>query len=84
MSISSRARSPSSASDAWGDLVARQGKLQAEIETALDRADACERLRDFEVAVAWLDRASALSGDLSASSRVQRARCTREFEGGVR
>jgi hypothetical protein len=81
MSISSR--SPSSAAEPWGELVARQMKLHASIEAALDRADECERRGDFALALDWLDVASTLSGGLSASSRAQRARCARELEGGT-
>jgi hypothetical protein len=83
MSISSQAQSPSSAADPWGELVARQMNLQARIEAALDRADASERLGDFELALDWLDRASALSGGLSPACVAQRARCTRELEWGT-
>jgi hypothetical protein len=80
MSISSTPRSPSSAAQPWGALVARQVKLQAGIEAALDRADACERSGDFALALDWLDLASTLSGGLSASCSTQRARCAREIE----
>ena len=83
MSISSTPRSSSSAAEPWGELVARQMKLHASIEAALDRADECERRGDFALALDWLDVASTLSGGLSASSRAQRARCARELEGGT-
>jgi hypothetical protein len=82
MSISSTPRSPSSAAEPWGALVARQVKLQAGIEAALDRADACERQGDFALALDWLDVASALGGGLSPSGNAQRARCARELERG--
>jgi hypothetical protein len=82
MSISSTPRSPSPAAEPWGALVARQVKLQAGIEAALDRADACERLGDFELALDWLDLASTLGGGLSPSCTAQRARCARELERG--
>lgn len=80
MSISSPALSPSPAADHWDELVARQVKVQAGIEAAFDRADISERLGDFELAVDWLDRASALSGGLSPASRAQRAHCARELK----
>jgi hypothetical protein len=82
MSISSTPRSPSQAAEPWGALVARQVKLQAGIEAALDRADACERLGDFELALDWLDLANTLSGGLSPSCSAQRARCARELAMG--
>jgi len=82
MSIAPPARSPSSAADPWDELVTRQVTLQASIEGALDGADACERVGDFELALDWLDRASALSGGLSPACRAQRARCARDLERG--
>jgi hypothetical protein len=47
------------------------------IEASFDRAEAYERLADFEHALEWLDRAAALSGGLSAGYRAQRARWAR-------
>jgi hypothetical protein len=82
MSISSTPRSPSSAAQPWGALVARQVKLQAGIEAALDRADACEGTGDYALALDWLDLASTLGGGLSPSCSAQRARCARELERG--
>jgi hypothetical protein len=83
MSISP-SRAPSGAGDTWDALVARESKRQATIESAFDRADACERLGDFRLAVDWLDRACELSGGLSPLCRAQRARLARELEKGPR
>jgi tetratricopeptide (TPR) repeat protein len=47
------------------------------IEASLDRAEAYERLGDFEQALEWIDRAAGLSGGLPAAYRAQRARCAR-------
>ena len=82
MSLSSIPRSSSSAAEPWGELVTRQMQLHAGIEAALDRADACEQARDFELALYWLDLASTLGGGLSTSCSAQRARCARELERG--
>jgi hypothetical protein len=82
MSISSTPRSPSSAAEPWDALVARQVKLQAGIEAALNRAEACEHSGDFALALDWLDLASTLGGGLSPSGGAQRARCARELERG--
>jgi hypothetical protein len=54
-------------------------KLRAGIEAALDRAEACERAGDFELALDWLEVASSLGGGLSPSCSAQRARCAREL-----
>jgi hypothetical protein len=84
MSISSSERSPSAAADSWSERVARQMKLQADIESMLDQADVCERRGDFERALDCLDRASVLGGGLSPACLAQRARCVRELERGNR
>jgi hypothetical protein len=84
MSISSSERSPSAGADSWSERVARQMKLQADIEATLDQADACERRGDLERTLECLDRASALGGGLSFACRAQRARCLRELERGNR
>jgi len=47
------------------------------IEASLDRAEAYQRLGDFEHALEWLDRAAAINGGLPAAYRAQRARCAR-------
>jgi hypothetical protein len=83
MSISSQ-RSPSWVNDDWDALVAREGALQAAIEAALDRADECDADGDFQLALEWLDRASELSGGLSATCRAQRARIADELDAGTR
>jgi hypothetical protein len=84
MSISSSERSPNAGAEAWSERVARQMKLQADIEATLDQADACERWGDFERALEWLDRASALGGGLSSACLAQRARCLGELARGNR
>ena len=84
MSISSSERPPSAGTDSLSDRVARQMKLQADIEATLDQADACERRSDFAHALECLDRARALSGGLSFACLAQRARCERELEGRSR
>jgi hypothetical protein len=84
MSISSSERSPSAGAGSWSERVARQMKLQADIEATLDQADACQRRGDFEHALECLDRASALGGGLSSECLAQRARCLRELERGNR
>jgi Tetratricopeptide repeat len=81
MSISSSERSPSAGADSLSERVARQMKLQSDIEATLDLADACERRGEFGRAVECLDRARALSGGLSFAGLAQRARCVRELEG---
>ena len=73
-------RSPSRAADPWDALVAREVAHQRDIEAAFDRADACERLGDFRLALDWLDRARELSGGLSPVGWAQRARIAREFD----
>ena len=58
----------------WDERVAREVERQAYIEATFDRADACERLGDFEQALKWLHRADALSGGLSPTLLAQRSR----------
>lgn len=79
MSIASR-QSPSRITDDWDALVEREVTHQARIEAAFDCADACERAGYFELALKWLDRASALSGGLSPACREQRARLSSEVD----
>jgi len=43
------------------------------IEASVDRAEAYARLGDFEHALEWLDRATAVSGGLPAAYRAQHA-----------
>jgi hypothetical protein len=75
-------RSPSWAADPWEALVAREIARQQDIEAAFDRADACERIGDFRLALHWLDRAGELSGGLSPVCSAQRARIARELARG--
>jgi hypothetical protein len=82
MSISSSERPPSTGIESLSERVARQMKLQADIEASLDQADVCERRADFAHALECLDRARALSGGLSLACLAQRARCVRALEGG--
>jgi hypothetical protein len=58
----------------WDERVAREVARQARIEATFDRADACERLGNFEHALVWLHRADALSGGLSPTHLAQRSR----------
>jgi hypothetical protein len=73
-------QSPSRVDDSWDGLVAREVERQGAIEAAFDRAEACERLGDPRLALAWLDRARELSGGLSPACRAQRARLARQLE----
>jgi tetratricopeptide (TPR) repeat protein len=61
----------------WDGRTAREVRHRELIEASLDRAEAYDRLGDFEHALEWLDRAAALSGGLPAAYRAQRARCAR-------
>jgi hypothetical protein len=61
----------------WDGLVAREVDYQARIEEAFDRADACDRLGDLDLALDWLDKADSLSGGLSPAYRSERARMAR-------
>ncbi|MEA2329903.1 MAG: hypothetical protein QOH58_41 [Thermoleophilaceae bacterium] len=58
----------------WEGRLANEVRAQGQIEAAFDRADASERAGEFEHALEWLDRAEALSGDLSPAYRAQRER----------
>jgi hypothetical protein len=58
----------------WDERVAREVMHQEVIEASFDRAEAYSRVGDFEQALEWLDRASALSGGLSPAYRARRAR----------
>lgn len=71
-------RSPGRPNVDWDALVARKVARHGEIEAALDRADAYERLGEYQLAVKWLDLASELSGGLSRANGAQRARLARE------
>jgi len=62
----------------WDELVAGEVRHQEVIEASFDRAEAYERLGDFEHALEWLDRAAELSGGLPPPYRAQRARWARE------
>ena len=62
----------------WDRRVAREVDHQARIEAAFDRADAFDRLGDVELALEWLDEASALSGGLTPTYRAKRLRLGRE------
>lgn len=59
------------------ERVAREALHQELIEATLERAEAHERLGDFERALEWLDRAASLSGDLPPAYRARRARWLR-------
>jgi tetratricopeptide (TPR) repeat protein len=62
---------------AWDEHVAREARHQETIEASFDRAEAYERLGDFEHALEWLDRAAAVSGGLPPAYRARRARWAR-------
>jgi hypothetical protein len=57
-----------------GERLAREVLHQQLIEATFDRAESYERLGDFEKALQWLDRATALSGGVPASYQDERAR----------
>ena len=61
----------------WDEHVAREARHQEVIEASFDRAEAYERLGDFEHALEWLDRVAALAGGLTPAYRARRARCER-------
>ena len=61
----------------WDELVNREAMHQEVIEASFDRAEAYERLGDFDQALEWLDRAAALSGGLPPAFRAKRARWAR-------
>ena len=61
----------------WDELVAREAMHQEVIEASFDRAEAYERLGDFQQALEWLDRAAGLGGGLPSAYRVKRARWER-------
>jgi hypothetical protein len=83
MSISSPRQSGSPADD-WDALIALEISRQRDIDTAYDRADACEHEGYFRLALEWLDLAGQLSGGLSEACRAQRARLAAQVEGGLR
>jgi tetratricopeptide (TPR) repeat protein len=61
----------------WDELVAREAMHQEVIEASFDRAEAYERLGDFQQALEWLDRAAALGGGLPPAYQAKRARWAR-------
>jgi hypothetical protein len=61
----------------WDQRTAREVRHQEVIEASFDRAEAYGRVGDFEHALEWLDRATALSGSLPTGYRAQRARWAR-------
>lgn len=67
---------------AWDERVAREIRHQQVIEASFDRAEAYERLGDFEHALEWLDRAATLSGGLPTAYRERRARWARMVAAG--
>jgi hypothetical protein len=64
---------PTPASTPWDERVAHETRHQELIEATFDRAEAYERLGDFERALDWLDRAAALCGGLPPAYRSRRA-----------
>ena len=67
----------STADGGWAESLGREVLHQQLIEATFDRAEAYERLGDFEHALQWLDRAAALSGGLPAAYQARQARWTR-------
>jgi tetratricopeptide (TPR) repeat protein len=63
--------------DAWDERIAREARHQEVIEASFDRAEAYQRLGDFEQALEWLDRAAVASGGLPPAYRAVRARWAR-------
>ena len=48
----------------WDELVAHEAMHQEVIEASFDRAEAYERVGDYQQALEWLDRAAGLGGRL--------------------
>jgi hypothetical protein len=61
----------------WAERVAREALHQQLIEATFDRAEAYERLGDFEHALQWLDRAATLIGGVPPAYQVVRDRWAR-------
>ena len=61
----------------WDELVAREAMHQEVIEASFDRAEAYERVGDYQQALEWLDRAAGLGGRLPPAYRAKRARWER-------
>ncbi len=68
---------PKPESIAWDERVADEVRHQEVIEATFDRAEAYERLGDFEHALEWLDRAAALCNGLPPAYRSRRTRWAR-------
>jgi tetratricopeptide (TPR) repeat protein len=75
---------PPPASTGWDERVAHETRHQELIEAIFDRAEAYERLGDFERALEWLDRAAALCGGLPPGYRSRRAVWARATARGPR
>jgi tetratricopeptide (TPR) repeat protein len=75
---------PTPASTGWDERVAHEARHQELIEATFDRAEAYERLGDFEQALEWLDRAAALGGGLPLAYRSRRALWARATARGPR
>ena len=75
---------PPPASTAWDERVAHEARHQELVEATFDRAEAYERLGDFEQALEWLDRAAALCGGLPLAYRSRRALWARATARGPR
>ena len=75
---------PTPASTGWDERVAHEARHQELIEATFDRAEAYERLGDFEHALEWLDRAAALCGGLPPAYRSRRALWARATARGPR
>jgi hypothetical protein len=75
---------PTPASTPWDERVAHETRRQELIEATFDRAEAYERLGDFERALEWLDRAAALCGGLPPAYGSRRALWARATARGPR
>jgi tetratricopeptide (TPR) repeat protein len=75
---------PTPASTVWDERLAHEARHQELIEATFDRAEAYERLGDFEQALEWLDRAAALGGGLPRAYRSRRALWARATARGPR
>ena len=61
----------------WDEFVAREAMHHEVVEASFDRAEAYERLGDFQQALEWLDRAAGLGGGLPPAYQAKRARWER-------
>jgi hypothetical protein len=65
----------------WDERVAREVRHHTTIEASFDRAEAYERLGDFEHALEWLDRAAVISAGLPSEYAALRLLWARSAAG---